>query len=559
MTAVDQAPTPIPLPADFPFTWPTPADAHELWQREVMHAPGQMTTLDFSVQERWFRGFSGAAEAYSLPIRGRYLCLNTYLYQAFAPVSHDPVELEAVGLECERRLGAALPRLAERWAEEQLPELKRILADYEAFDLEGAGDEELAAHVESVLSRGERMWRIHFDLVFAAMLAPSFFDDLYRDLFAPEDQFEAMRLVEGLETMTSAGNIALWLLAQRAAAVPAVREALAGRPALEALDALAGSEEGRAFLAELESYLDQWGRRTAMFMKLSSPSWIEEPTVVVSSLQAALAQPDRDPAQELARQAAERERLAAAARARLVDYPQAVRDEFETLLAAGQAGAVLGEDHNFWIDARGTYEARRVMLAAGDRLVGRGALDDREQVFHLTVEEIAAALRGDLEVPELAAARQAEHERCADLVAPPALGTLPPGPPPDSPVARALGKFFGKPPARSERADVLNGLAGSPGIARGRARVLASLAEADRLAEGDVLVTATTAPPWTPLFARAAAIVTDAGGILSHCAIVAREYRVPAVVGTGGGTVAIPDGALVEVDGTAGTVRILEG
>jgi pyruvate,water dikinase len=87
--------------------------------------------------------------------------------------------------------------------------------------------------------------------------------------------------------------------------------------------------------------------------------------------------------------------------------------------------------------------------------------------------------------------------------------------------------------------------------------VIATLAEADKLHQGDVLVTRATAPAWTPLFATAAAIVTDAGGILSHCAVVAREYRLPAVVGTEVATARIQDGQMLEVDGAAGVVRIL--
>jgi pyruvate,water dikinase len=87
--------------------------------------------------------------------------------------------------------------------------------------------------------------------------------------------------------------------------------------------------------------------------------------------------------------------------------------------------------------------------------------------------------------------------------------------------------------------------------------VIRSLEEAGRLQQGEILVTETTAPPWTPLFATAGGIVTDAGGILSHCAVVAREYRIPAVVGTGGGTAVIVDGQMIEVDGDAGAVRIL--
>ena len=103
---------------------------------------------------------------------------------------------------------------------------------------------------------------------------------------------------------------------------------------------------------------------------------------------------------------------------------------------------------------------------------------------------------------------------------------------------------------------MLHGMRGSPGVARGTARVLRSLGEADRLEAGDVLVAETTAPPWTPLFGRAVAIVTDAGGILSHCAVVAREYEIPAVVGTKMGRSVIRDGQEIEVDGTNGTVRI---
>jgi pyruvate,water dikinase len=87
--------------------------------------------------------------------------------------------------------------------------------------------------------------------------------------------------------------------------------------------------------------------------------------------------------------------------------------------------------------------------------------------------------------------------------------------------------------------------------------VILSLAEAGRLQAGEVLVAGTTLPQWTPLFARAAAIVTDTGGSLSHCAIVAREYGLPAVVGTHTATQRLHDGQMLEVDGTAGIVRIL--
>jgi pyruvate,water dikinase len=94
-------------------------------------------------------------------------------------------------------------------------------------------------------------------------------------------------------------------------------------------------------------------------------------------------------------------------------------------------------------------------------------------------------------------------------------------------------------------------------VARGPARVLASLNEAGRFKPGDVLVTRTTMPPWTPLFAVAAAVITETGGILSHAAVTAREYGLPAVLCVQNATRLIRDGQAVEVDGSKGTIRFL--
>jgi pyruvate,water dikinase len=104
----------------------------------------------------------------------------------------------------------------------------------------------------------------------------------------------------------------------------------------------------------------------------------------------------------------------------------------------------------------------------------------------------------------------------------------------------------------------LKGTGASKGSVTATARVLASFDEYERLEEGEVLVCTTTTPAWTPLFAVAGGVVTDGGSLLSHSAIAAREYGIPAVVSARGATKLIPDGARVTVDGDAGIVRILE-
>ena len=154
--------------------------------------------------------------------------------------------------------------------------------------------------------------------------------------------------------------------------------------------------------------------------------------------------------------------------------------------------------------------------------------------------------------------RKAQLAHMSEIVPPPVLGTPPAGPPPGDPLGTALTKFFGWGPPPELEPGVLRGNAGSPGTVRGRARVIRSLAEAGALQAGEVLVARTTAPPWTPLFATAAAVVTDTGGVLSHSAVVAREYGIPAVVGTLAATQMLRDGQLLEVDGDAGIVTVIE-
>jgi pyruvate,water dikinase len=117
-------------------------------------------------------------------------------------------------------------------------------------------------------------------------------------------------------------------------------------------------------------------------------------------------------------------------------------------------------------------------------------------------------------------------------------------------------RFFGVPVEPNAAPRVINGVAASPGTVTAKGKVVRSLAETLKLQAGQVLVCGMTLPPWTPLFSTACALVADTVGILSHCAIVARENRIPCVVGTMTGTSLIKDGQTITVDGSRGMVRI---
>jgi phosphohistidine swiveling domain-containing protein len=549
-------PQPIPLPPDFPVTWERPEDAHGFWERETSHVPGQSTMLDDSFARRWIdEGFNAACEDFSMPVRNAYRRVNTYTYQSIAPVSHDPAQLEQLGRAAQERLGGAIGDQKDVWERDRLPEIQELLGRWRAFDLAGATDAELVGHLHDTIAWSERAWHIHFVTVFPVLISMSLFDDLYADLLGGDDRYAPYRLLQGQDNMSLVVDRALYALSRRALASDEVRNVLETVAAQDVVEQLDESDEGRAFLGELDAFLGEHGRRASLYITVSAPSWIEDPTPLITVLQDAVTQPERDPRAKLEALAAEREQLISAARARLAEFPAAVREQFEFLLHAAQQGSVLQEDHNYWIDTQIVYSVRQVVLELGRRLAANGAVDDASDVFHLRLEELddlSADLRG------VVAERALELERWSGIDSPPMLGSLPPGPPPDDPISRAVIKMFGGRPRESESADVLYGMAGSPGVARGRVRIVRSLAEGESLEFGEILVAPTTAPPWTPLFARAAAIVTDAGGILSHCAVVAREYSIPAVVGAKRATTFLRDGQLVEVDGTSGRIHVVD-
>jgi pyruvate,water dikinase len=177
-------------------------------------------------------------------------------------------------------------------------------------------------------------------------------------------------------------------------------------------------------------------------------------------------------------------------------------------------------------------------------------------VFYLHYDELQDLLRGKKgNAVELVSQRRRQQEEDRKLTPPPLLGTPLPPEVQENPM---VGKFFGGQPPESPDPRIINGNGASAGQYTGTARVIHSLDDSDRLSPGEVLVCPATMPPWTPLFGIAAAVVTDHGGVLSHTAIVAREYRIPAVVGTKVGTSLIQDGQTITVDGSGGTVK-LEG
>ncbi|MCH7735727.1 MAG: hypothetical protein IH961_11005, partial [Chloroflexi bacterium] len=284
------------------------------------------------------------------------------------------------------------------------------------------------------------------------------------------------------------------------------------------------------------------------------PTWRENPEIPLNTLQGYISlSDDADPEIKYQEAVATRERLLAAAREKLAGVPEKI-GAFNGLYGMARHYLPITENHNYWIDQIGNSIVRLPLVEMGKRLADKGAIADVDDVFMLFRSEIGQAFDGT-DFKGLVGERRSEMEAWSKIVPPPIYGE--PHPPPEGdPFFAGMMKMFGGPAEPSSDPNVINGTGASAGVVQGTARVVKNLSEASKLREGDILVTEMTMPPWTPLFSTVSAVVADTGGVLSHCAIVSREYRIPCVVGTIVGTTVIKDGMQLTVDGSQGVVRI---
>jgi pyruvate,water dikinase len=270
--------------------------------------------------------------------------------------------------------------------------------------------------------------------------------------------------------------------------------------------------------------------------------------------------------------AAERERITAEYRAALPD--DQARAAFDEKLVLARLVFPYVENHNFYIEHWAMSAFWRKIRQLGRVLADAGFWDEAEDIFYLRRDEIGPVLfdYGNGWATGAGAIGPwhwpSEIERRKRIVA--ALASRPPRPAMNEPpevvtepftimlygiTTESVNKWL----SGSEATDTLTGIAASSGRAAGVARVVHDTAELDEVREGEILVARITTPGWGPVFARIGATVTDIGGMMSHAAIVCREYGLPAVTGTGSATAVIRTGDRVLVDGSAGTVTLLDG
>ncbi len=451
-------------------------------------------------------------------------------------------------------------RLVRRWHEHWQQEFAGRIAALREIDLPALTDPALDAHLARVTGLLAEGVEVHMRLQGAVQITLAELAFFCRDRLGWDDA-RTCELLAGLSATSTEPSRALAGLAELAGRRPAVRQLLVDHaPVGTVLDQ--DGELAAAFAELLRTH----GCR-ALRYEVAEQNLDERPDLVLGLIADQLAA-GFDPERTAGSLSARRERVAAEARSRL-EAPQD-RARFDRALARAVAAYPVREDNEYFTISAPLALVRRAALELGHRLAGRGQLDHRDDVFQLDPDEARAALRDGAERRD--AVNRAKGERAWVLAHPgPASYGKDPGPPPafsslpaEARLANegflwAVDRIMG--PQHSARGGApglhgtVTGIPASPGSYTGPVRVIRNEAEFHRLRAGDVLVCPVTSPVWSILFPSVGALVTDTGGILSHPAIIAREYGVPAVVATGNGTSVLRDGQVVTVDGTAGVVR----
>ena len=542
----------LAIPDNFKVTWDSPEDAARFWAADLMHWPHGISPLAGTMDVPAFiRGFNLAVQDLCMPMRSvKFQTFNTYVYSSMEPWSYDQAEMEQRMQQMQVEMMKHIPGLVERWDNEYEPEVRALNDETLNGDYAALSDRDLSALLEKLTVKREREGHLHFLSVLPAMGAVAFFEEVYTNLFGPPKGGEHYQLLQGFRNKSVEAGDELWHLSAEARRRPQVMTVLRGMPPAQVDAALASVEGGPAFRDAVSEYTKKYGWRANEF-DIAEVTWRENPAPVYALVREYATRDDYDPEEDFKSLVAAREDRVNALVQKVAGGPVEL---FKQSLGFAQQYLPIQENHNFWIDQQGTSVQRVPTLEAGRRLVTAGRIDDVNDVYQLEYDELQDALRGGTgDLRQLVARRRSERANYQAMTPPEAIGTPLPS---DSSADPTLAKFFGAPPEQHPDPRILNGNAASPGKVTGVARVIPSLETADRLKRGEILVCPATMPPWTPLFALAAAVVTDHGGVLSHTAIVAREYRIPAVVGTKVGMSLIKDGQTITVDGTEGTVTL---
>ena len=526
------------------------------WEQDPVHFPRPMTRYWTELHPAAFkRGTSEFARSYGMLIDALEMAyVNGFAYKIVRPVA------EAELPERFKRAEEVYQRKYWReqlgdWNETFKPASMKAHREVQRVDPDGLSDDALAAHLTRCRDHHAEMLYQHMRFTAAAIVPTGDFLAHVGD-WTGLPQTDLLGLMRGTSPTSAGASDEFGKL------ITAVRQDPRAQKLLDSeddpgrmLDALRALDRGTG--SAVSAYLDLVGYRLLDGFDIANPYALELPDALRRAIRAAVAEKSAGASDVMDRIADVRAKV-----------PEKHRAEFDQLLEEARLTYPIRDERGVFSDIWASGLMRRAALAGGRRLAGKGRIHEAAHLIDAGFDEMCALLSGKGGPPADELAKRAQYRAShGPKDAPATLGTPPPPPPDASGLPPAVARLmratgigltavFGSSEAKHEK-HMLRGLAASRGVYEGPARRVSHPSEFDRIIRGDVLVTESTTEAFNILLPLLGAIVTDSGGLLSHSAIVAREYGIPGVVGTREATERIADGARVRVDGDAGEVTVL--
>ncbi|TAN54515.1 MAG: PEP-utilizing enzyme, mobile region [Betaproteobacteria bacterium] len=564
------------------------------WFYDGLHYPEPLYPFDTIWDEAWFLALSQYNNRIFMvpPVRGvDHRMINGYVYISPVPVK-NPEEIGSRVPHFMERAGHYYKNwdaLEAKWKvkmEATIRELEALqiprLADMEDLSVvtDAIGESKgyhLLKNYDDLINLGIKCWQYHFEFLNLGYAAYVFFLDFVQKLFPSIPAQRVTQMISGIDVIMYQPDEELKKLAKRAIEL-GVDQAVAFSPEWTAVEAaLKKLPKGVEWLTSLNLSREPWFQvSTGTGWFHHDRSWNDQMNVPLSGIQTYIQKIKQGVNIErpTAKVRAERDRITKEYRD-LIEKDED-RKQFDELLGCAKTVFPYVENHLFYVEHWFHSVFWNKMREVAAIMQEHGVIKEVDDVWLLRRDEIKQALwdvvtawatgvtpRGTQTWPKEIEWRKGVMQKFKEWNAPPAIGTAPEVI--QEPFTIVLWGVTNKSLADwasvqevkdPETITELKGFAGSPGIIEGKARVCRTVSEVGQLQQGEILVAPTTSPSWAPAFAKIGACITDVGGVMSHAAIVCREYGMPAVVGTGHATKIIRTGMRLRVDGSTGAVTI---
>jgi pyruvate,water dikinase len=439
----------------------------------------------------------------------------------------------------------------KEWKEKTLPDLLATVEEWRKIDYKTAPDEDLLRGICELAIAGGMYWSSNASHTFGIAKATD--DQLQAFLREnlPNHNFTSGHFLSGFKSRTLEANEYMYKIAKQIQANEALFKLVVTTPPKQMMEILQNHPDSGPLVKDIEEYLKIYGH-LGYSLDFVEPLPTEDSSALLASLRTMVTAKDYNPKKHEVDATRNREEAMQKVE-QLLDGLEYWQFRYRNWFT--HRFYFIREEVIFYLTS-GWPVLRLLALELGERLVDIGTINIPNDVFYLVTEELTKAInarkenKAILEYQQLTSDRRELREARKRLHPP---GTIP------EVASNNPGVSFKETQTKNDpNSDILRGIPVSPGTVTSPASLIKSPAEFDKMEPDSILVCSMTNPAWTPLFAHATGLVTDMGGILGHGSIVAREYGIPAVVGTGNITQRTKHGQTIRVDGDAGTVELIQ-